>query len=97
MEPEIFRARRAASHSAPRPGAINAPLWIINRHEMTDAQHVALLALLRERQGQVMISGYASELYDDLLADWRRLTRQHYAAADCGAKVRTEVLWIKPG
>ena len=67
------------------------------RHEMTDAQHVALLTLLRGRQGQVMISGYASELYDDLLADWRRLTRQHYAAADCGAKVRTEVLWIKPG
>ena len=64
------------------------------RHEMTDDQHLALLALLKTVKGRVMISGYASDLYDDTLTDWRRLTRKHYAAAS-GAKERMEVLWIK--
>lgn len=63
------------------------------RHEMTDAQHVELLTLLKNVKGQVMITGYASELYDDLLHGWTRLTRQHFAAT-AGARLRTEVLWI---
>jgi DNA adenine methylase len=66
------------------------------RHEMTDEQHVALLTLLKSVKGQVMVSGYASALYDDLLAGWQRLERRHYAAAGAvGAQSRTEVLWIK--
>jgi DNA adenine methylase len=63
------------------------------RHEMSDADHVALLEALRNVKGRVMISGYASELYDDMLSGWTRLTRKHYAAAS-GAKDRVEVLWI---
>lgn len=65
------------------------------RHEMTDEQHVRLLTQLRDIKGRAMVAGYASELYDDLLHDWQRLTRQHYAAAS-GARRRTEVLWISP-
>ncbi|MDR0673310.1 MAG: DNA adenine methylase [Zoogloeaceae bacterium] len=65
------------------------------RHEMSDGQHLAFLALLKTVRGRVMISGYASALYDDTLAGWQRLTRKHYAAAS-GAKDRTEVLWISP-
>lgn len=65
------------------------------RHEMSDEQHLALLDLLKSAKGHVMISGYASELYDDTLSDWRRLTRKHYAASGGnGPKERTEVLWI---
>jgi DNA adenine methylase len=63
------------------------------RCELTDDQHIELLTLLKGVQGKVMIAGYASALYDDLLTGWQRLTRQHYAAAS-GAKMRTEVLWI---
>ncbi|MDR1350853.1 MAG: DNA adenine methylase [Zoogloeaceae bacterium] len=65
------------------------------RCEMNDAEHVQLLAQLAAVQGRVMITGYASDLYDDLLTDWQRLTRKHYAAAS-GPVSRTEVLWIRP-
>jgi DNA adenine methylase len=67
------------------------------RHEMSDAQHVALLTQLQGVRGKVMIAGYASALYDDLLTGWTRLTRTHYACmASAGSRARTEVLWIKP-
>lgn len=66
------------------------------RHELDDARHIELLTLLKGCKGKVMVSGYASALYDDLLSGWQRLTRKHYAA-NTGAKERTEVLWIKPG
>ncbi|MDR1351243.1 MAG: DNA adenine methylase [Zoogloeaceae bacterium] len=68
--------------------------FVVYRHEMTDAQHLALLALLKSVRGRVMISGYASELYDDTLTGWTRLTRQHYASAGIGMGRRTEVLWM---
>jgi DNA adenine methylase len=42
-----------------------------------------------------MISGYASELYDDILTGWRRLTRRHYAAGGNGTVLRSEVLWMR--
>jgi len=65
------------------------------RHELDDARHVELLALLKGCKGKVMISGYASALYDDLLTDWQRVTRKHYAAS-ASTSPRMEVLWIKP-
>jgi DNA adenine methylase len=42
-----------------------------------------------------MICGYASDLYDDSLIGWQRLTRRSYAAAGAGAQARSEVLWIR--
>jgi len=65
------------------------------RHELDDTQHVELLTLLKGCKSKVLISGYASALYDDLLTGWQRLTRKHYAASAC-TETRTEVLWIKP-
>lgn len=61
------------------------------RHELTDADHGALLAFLRDLKGTVILSGYPHELYDNMLADWHRIER---AALADGAKKRTEVLWI---
>lgn len=63
------------------------------RHEMTDADHVALAGVLRACAGMVVVSGYPSDLYDGLFADWRRVSRP--AAADCGAR-RVECLWLSP-
>jgi DNA adenine methylase len=60
-------------------------------HEMTPAQHVALLTYLRTVQGMVMLSGYPHTDYDAILHDWHRVERK--ALAD-GAKERTEVLWM---
>lgn len=63
------------------------------RHEMTDAQHRDLAAFLRTLKGAVILSGYASPLYDsELYSDWHRV--QWKALAD-GARARTEVLWMR--
>lgn len=62
------------------------------RHEMTDEQHRELAEFLGTVRGMVVLSGYHSELYDELYADW---TRVEFAALADGAKERTEVLWLK--
>lgn len=64
------------------------------RHELTDADHVALAEHLHHLQGAVVLSGYASPLYDRLYADWQRVER--HAHAD-GARPRVEVLFLSQG
>jgi DNA adenine methylase len=64
------------------------------RHELTDADHVALAEHLHHLQGAVVLSGYASPLYDRLYADWQRVER--HAHAD-GARPRIEVLFLSEG
>lgn len=63
------------------------------RHELTDADHTELLGALRSLRGMVVLSGYATSLYEQALPDWRRVERQAHAD---GARDRTEVLWINP-
>lgn len=62
-------------------------------HELTIADHEALLDGLNALTGMVVLSGYATPLYDEGLPGWRRLERQTHAD---GARARTEVLWINP-
>lgn len=62
------------------------------RHEMTEADHRELSEVLHALKGMVVISGYASDLYDqELYADWHR---EECPAYTDGAHARTEVLWI---
>lgn len=61
------------------------------RFEMTDLQHTELGEFLKGLKGTVILSGYPSQTYENIYADWRRVERKHYAD---GAKERTEVLWI---
>jgi DNA adenine methylase len=69
----------------------------VYRHEMTEAQHRQLLdALLTLRHARVILSGYASPLYDAVLAGWSgRHTREVANHAAGGKKKRrmTEVIW----
>lgn len=67
--------------------------WRMYRYELTDDQHAELLEYLRTVKGMVVLSGYPSPLYEDMLSDWMRVERR--ALAD-GARERTEVLWINP-
>ena len=60
-------------------------------HEMTTEDHVAFLADVVTLNGAVVISGYATALYDEALHGWRRVTR---AALADGALKRVEVLWL---
>lgn len=63
-------------------------------NEMSDDDHVQLLETLLAHPGPVVVSGYASELYDEALGDWQRVTMKAPKAEK--AAVRTEVLWVKP-
>ena len=63
------------------------------RYEMTEKDHEALLQALRKHKGYVMLSGYDSELYRDLLPEWHMETIQ--TTAERGVS-RTEVLWRNP-
>lgn len=60
------------------------------RHEMTVDDHADLLECVKGLNGSVVLSGYASELYDRALIGWRRI--EISALADRAAK-RTEVIW----
>lgn len=59
-------------------------------HEMTVEQHVAMLDIANRLPCNVMISGYASPLYAEHLAEWRTFTYE--ASVRSGAR-RTETCW----
>jgi DNA adenine methylase len=64
----------------------------VYRHELSDRQHRNLGRALLEIQGMVVISGYASPIYDrELFPHWLRVEK--HTNAD-GARTRTEVLWL---
>lgn len=64
------------------------------RHEMSDDDHRRLALVLHDVQGMVVLSGYATPLYDDeLYPDWARFERATLAD---GARPRTEVVWLNP-
>lgn len=63
----------------------------IYQHEMTDADHAALLDVLDAHPGPVVLSGYHCPLYDDRLRHWH--TRERKVQAEKG-NTRTEVLWL---
>lgn len=60
------------------------------RHEMTVAEHEEMLRAVRGLRGSVVLSGYASALYDEALHGWRRIEIKTRADR---AVERTEVLW----
>jgi|SRR5579859_2487816 len=69
-------------------------------NEMSVEKHEELLLMLQKVKGQVVVSGYASDLYDSLLKDWHRYTITHKSAIQNSSSVlnrgdRTEVLWVR--
>jgi DNA adenine methylase len=67
--------------------------------EMTEADHRELLDVLLHCQGKVMLSGYANELYDKMLAGWRRYVFDPPNNAASGKEKRRmeEVIWCNFG
>lgn len=61
-------------------------------HEMTDADHRDLAAALHAVRGPVLLSGYASQLYDELFDGWHQV---HLSARSDNALKRdvVEVVW----
>lgn len=61
-------------------------------HEMPDAaDHARLLDTLLGCRGQIILSGYASPLYDEALSGWERI---ECGARDQASRDRVEVLWV---
>jgi len=60
------------------------------KHDFVEADHVGLLELLRGLPCSVMVSGYPSDLYDELLAGWRSIEFQVMTRGG----PRTEKLWM---
>lgn len=62
--------------------------------EMTLADHEKLVRALLACRGKVILSGYRSELYDSLLADWRRVETTVKSQMSNSGQDRVEVLWM---
>lgn len=61
------------------------------RCEMNDSEHEELLKALLRHKGQVLISGYDTELYQDMLGKWTKMETISYN--QIGSK-KKEVLWM---
>ena len=63
------------------------------RHEMTDADHCDLAALLHGIKGRAALSGYRSPLYDELFSGWHRVDADERLCNSSKGK-RRESLWM---
>jgi DNA adenine methylase len=59
--------------------------------EMSDDDHRELAEALHQIKGMAIVSGYPSELYDELYSGWRCVKKSHRAQ---NAKASTECLWL---
>jgi DNA adenine methylase len=64
------------------------------RYEMTDEEHIALAEKLNQVKGLVIVSGYHSDLYEELYKGWTVREKMTYSDGD-KSRPRTEVLWMK--
>jgi len=62
------------------------------RYEFSIDDHIKLARILNSVDGSVIISGYRSELYNDLYHNWKSVER---VAQTVGNTKRIEVIWIK--
>lgn len=61
------------------------------RHELKDSDHRELAHALHGLAGMVVLSGYRSDLYDEMFSQWLRVDVRAFAD---GAAERTESLWL---
>jgi DNA adenine methylase len=66
------------------------------QHEMTEDDHRKLLAVIKQCQGKVVLSGYPNPLYDGELAGWRRqeFAIDNKAAGGKTKREMTESVWM---
>ena len=58
--------------------------------EMSDADHEKLLEVILDHPGPVVLSGYDSDLYRNMLKDWHRIELESRTQSHAR---RTEVIW----
>jgi DNA adenine methylase len=62
-------------------------------HEMDDADHRQLAAVLHGLSGMVVLSGYRCAMYDELFVDWKRIDKRSRINGPGDA---LESLWLSP-
>jgi DNA adenine methylase len=68
--------------------------WSNYRFEMKDElEHRELAAALHDCKAAVVLSGYGSELYDELYQEWHRYEQSTMTGNAASTKGRTEVVW----
>ena len=58
---------------------------------MSDEDHEALLEILRKHKGYVVLSGYNTNLYNDMLKGWNRYETTSYTQSQT---MKREVIWL---
>lgn len=61
------------------------------RHEMDNSQHLELLEQIKESRAKIIISGYPSELYDEVLQGWYRDGARSQTTSTAMAE---EMIWM---
>lgn len=59
------------------------------KHEMKNEEHEELLQLLAKHPGQILLSCYDNEMYEDALPGWKKVQKSTYAE---GGRKRVETL-----
>lgn len=62
-------------------------------HEMTDEQHRQLASKLHGVKGMVILSGYHSELYNELYGGWKAIEKKTTTNSNSAS---VEVIWLSP-
>jgi len=65
-------------------------------HEMDDEQHIELLEILKAVKGMVVLSGYETDIYNDMLSGWHKHTTSARISAGRGTRIRIETVWVNP-
>lgn len=73
------------------PYLLNTKRSPIYQFEMDDTDHVKLLEKLKLHTGPVLISGYDSDLYGEMLAGWHMEEKQSLSQV---SSPRKEILWM---
>lgn len=66
------------------------------KHEMSDEDHELLLQTLKRLNGFVVLSGYQTDLYNDVLQGWARHHTKSRISAGRGSVNRIEYVWLNP-
>lgn len=87
IDPPYMHSTRSSRNDAPRA---------VYHHEMSDADHAALLELVKNCAGSVVLSGYDNDLYNDNLSCWTKFQKKSRISGGRGTAVKVESLWINP-
>lgn len=66
------------------------------RHEMDNDAHLTLLDTVNNLEGMVVLSGYNTDMYNDILTGWQKQEKRSSAAGRKGSVKRLECLWLSP-